>query len=81
MIDKELLAILACPDTHQGLQQAPEELLGRINARIARGEQRNVGGALVTEPLESGLVREDQKILYPVREEIPVLLVEEGLPV
>ena len=40
----------------------------------------NVGGQTVTEAIESGLVREDGTILYPVREGIPVLLVEEGLP-
>ncbi len=79
MIDKELLAILACPETHQPLAEASRELLARVNARIARGEQKNVGGDTVSDALEEGLVREDGRIVYPVREGIPVLLVEEGL--
>ena len=41
----------------------------------------NVGGAAVTEALEAGLVREDRKVVYPIRDSIPVLLIDEGLPV
>lgn len=81
MIDKELLAILACPETHQPLALADTALLQRVNARIAAGGVKNVGGAAVQEPLAAGLVREDQRIVYPVRDEIPVLLIDEGIPV
>ena len=31
--------------------------------------------------IDGGLLREDGRILYPVREGIPILLIEEGLPV
>jgi len=79
MIDKELLAILACPATHQGLAEASAELLARVNARILRGELANVAGLSVSETIEGGLVREDGRLLYPVRDGIPVLLVEEGM--
>jgi uncharacterized protein len=34
----------------------------------------------VTELLDGGLVRSDRKILYPIREDIPVMLIEEGIP-
>jgi uncharacterized protein YbaR (Trm112 family) len=27
-----------------------------------------------------GLVRADNKILYPIREDIPVMLIDEGIP-
>ena len=80
MIDPELLAILVCPESHQPLAEAPQELVQRVNERVSRGELANVGGAKVTEALDGGLVRKDQKILYPVRQGIPVLLIEEGLP-
>ncbi|MEM7306146.1 MAG: Trm112 family protein [Planctomycetota bacterium] len=79
MIDKELLDILACPETHQPLALADEALLERVNARIAAGGAKNVGGADVTEALAAGLVREDGKVVYPIRDEIPVLLIDEGL--
>ena len=80
MIDKDLLDILACPETHQRLSEARPMMIEATNTRIAAGELRNVGGEAVGEPLESGLVREDGRVLYPVRDGIPVLLIHEGLP-
>lgn len=79
MIDKDLLAILACPATHQPLAEADAALLARLNATIAAGGARTVGGGKVSEALEAGLVREDRQVLYPIRDGIPVLLAEEGI--
>lgn len=79
MIDKELLQILACPQTHQSLALADAAVLARVNAAIEAGRQNNVGGKPVSEKLAEGLVREDRKVVYPVRDGIPVLLVDEGL--
>jgi uncharacterized protein YbaR (Trm112 family) len=81
VIDKDLLAILACPDTRQPLALAGGEVIERINSAIRAGTQKNVGGALVDTALEAGLVREDGARVYPIRDGIPVLLSEEGLPV
>ncbi len=80
MIDPELLAILVCPDTHQPLALADEAVLERLNAAVAAGEAKNAGGEAVTEKVEEGLVREDGTVLYPIRDSIPVLLIEEGIP-
>jgi uncharacterized protein YbaR (Trm112 family) len=80
MIDEELLEILCCPETRQSLALAAPEVLERVNAAIAAGRQRKVGGETVAEPIEAGLVRADGKVLYPIREGIPELLIEEGLP-
>ena len=79
-IDKDLLQILACPETHQPLAEADAALLERVNTRIGAGECKNVGGNPVEEKLDGGLVREDGKILYPIRDSIPVLLIDEGIP-
>lgn len=79
MIDKDLLKILACPETHQPLSEAGAEVLQAINERIAAGSCENVGGEQVETPLEAGLVREDGTIVYPIRDSIPVLLVDEGI--
>jgi len=80
VIDPELLAILVCPDTHQPLALADEAVLERLNAAVAAGEAKNAGGEAVTEKVEEGLVREDGTVLYPIRDSIPVLLIEEGIP-
>lgn len=79
MIDQDLLEILACPETHQALAVAPPPLLERVNRWIAGGKATNRGGKAVLEVLKEGLVRADQQVLYPVRDGIPVLLVDEGL--
>lgn len=80
MIDKELLSILACPDTRQSLAEADAALIERVNALVAAGKATNKGGKPVAEKLEAGLVREDKKIVYPIRDGIPVLLIDEGIP-
>jgi uncharacterized protein YbaR (Trm112 family) len=79
MIDPELLEILACPDTHQPLTMADDALVGSLNAAIEGGGLQNVGGSPVEGPLDGGLVREDGAVVYPIRDRIPVLLVDEGI--
>jgi uncharacterized protein len=34
----------------------------------------------VNEKIDGGLIRADGKFLYPIRRNIPVMLVDEGLP-
>lgn len=79
-VDQELLAILCCPDTKQDVTLADEDLITRLNERIAKGELKNKAGQAVTEKLDGGLIRADRKVLYPIREDIPVMLIEEGIP-
>lgn len=81
MIDKDLLQILACPETHQPLEEAGAALIQRINDKIRASAARNKAGVAVKDPLEAGLVRQDGQIVYPIRDGIPVLLIDEGIPV
>ncbi len=80
MFDTELLKILCCPETHQGLSLAEPALVDRLNQQVAAGTLRNRGGISVTEKLDAGLLRADHKYLYPVRNGIPVMLVDEAIP-
>lgn len=80
MIDPELLQILACPDNRESMTLAPEDLVTRLNSAIAAGKITNRGGEPVRVPLEGGLVRGDRRYLYPIRDDIPILLVEEAIP-
>lgn len=79
-IDKDLLAILCCPDTKQDVSLADAALIATLNEAVSRGQFKNKANKPVTEPLDGGLVRSDRKILYPIRENIPVMLIEEGIP-
>lgn len=77
--DLSCLSILCCPETQQSLAVADGALLDRVNQGISRGILVNVGQKLVPDQIEAGLVRADQKVIYPIRENIPVLLIEEGI--
>ncbi len=81
MIDKTLLDILVCPETKQPLSVAEQELLTRVNASIDAGSTTNRGGDTVTEALAEALVREDGGVLYPVRDGIPIMLIDESIAV
>jgi uncharacterized protein YbaR (Trm112 family) len=41
---------------------------------------KNKGGEPVEAPLAGGLVREDNTLLYPIVDGIPVLLIDEAIP-
>ena len=79
MIDKELLDILACPETKEPVHLADQALVDELNARIERGEIANRGGQKVETPMGGGLVREDGKYLYRIEDEIPIMLIDEAL--
>ena len=78
-VDPELLEILICPETRQPVRAATPEELARVNERIRSGELRNRGGDPVGTELGEALVREDGRVLYPVDDGIPVMLVEESI--
>ncbi len=79
MIDKQMLEILVCPQDRTPLRPAQQQLLARLNRAIAAGGVRDVGGQTVRELLQAGLVRQDQTLLYPVVDDIPVLLVDKAI--
>ena len=80
MVDPELLKLLCCPETHQPLHLANAAVVDELNQRIGSAELRNRAGRKIAEKIEAGLVREDGKCLYPVRKRIPVMLLEEAIP-
>lgn len=81
MVDQELLDILVCPETKQPVRLADGELLERLNAAITAGHAANRGGESVTKPVLEGLIREDGRFVYPVRDDIPIMLIDEAIPV
>lgn len=78
-VDPELVSILACPETKEPVTLASGELVARINEMIRAGDVKNRGGEAVSETIDGGLVREDRRFLYPIREDIPIMLIEEAI--
>lgn len=78
-VSQELLDILVCPETKQPVSPASREVLAKLADDIRAGRVRNRGGTQLGEPPTEGLVREDGKVLYPVDDDIPVMLIEESI--
>ena len=78
-INQELLDILVCLETRQSLNLAEAGELADINQRIARGELATRRGARVREPIDGALVRADRQYFYPIRDDIPIMLIDEAV--
>jgi uncharacterized protein YbaR (Trm112 family) len=80
MVDQQLLDILVCPETKQALHMADPEALQRLNDAIGHGSVVNRGGRKLEATVSEGLVREAGDLLYPIRDDIPIMLVDEAIP-
>ena len=80
MVDPQLMTILVCPETRTPLHAADDAVIARLNREVTQGRLKNRSGRVVAGPIEGGLVREDGKYLFPVIDSIPVMLIDESIP-
>ena len=80
-IDQKILDILVCPETQQKLSLASKEIIATLNKKSANDTLYNRAHKKISQPIEGGLIRSDQKIVYPVHAGIPLLIIEEGIEV
>lgn len=78
--DLRLLDIVCCPATHLPLKLMPESTLARLNAAIGAGRLRYRDDSPVTDPLDQALVTADDRLAYAIRDDIPLLLEEQAIP-
>jgi uncharacterized protein YbaR (Trm112 family) len=78
-VDGKLLEILCCPVSKTPLTVLGQEKLEKLNKTIKDGDALYVNGEKIPEPLQEGLITEDGKVIYPVQDNIPVLLEEKGI--
>ncbi|WP_158404395.1 Trm112 family protein [Candidatus Xiphinematobacter sp. Idaho Grape] len=55
--------------------------LEELNLRVCSGTLLNQLGQTVCQPLKAALIREDGNVAYPVRDDIPFLLLEEAITI
>lgn len=79
-MDRKLLDILACPATRQPLAMLDSRGLAALNDAIAAGSVQRTDGTPQRDAVREALVTRDRKLAYRIDDGIPVLLVEEGIP-
>ena len=79
MLNQELLKILVCPESKQDLDLGEDEFVSRLNAAISEGRISNRAGKKVEEKIDGVLIRKDGQYFYLIREDIPIMLIEEGV--
>ena len=77
--DSAVLDILCCPLTQMPLEPLRSDRLARLNECIAAGTVKNESRQIVSDPVAAALVTRDGKLAYPVRDGIPVLLIDQGI--
>lgn len=80
MLDPELLEMLCCPETRTDLTLATDAERATLNAAIQAGRVKNRAGVQVSEVISDALIRADRKVAYLVRHDIPVMLIDEAIP-
>jgi uncharacterized protein YbaR (Trm112 family) len=78
-VNGKLLEILCCPVSKTPLRVLGQQKLVHLNEAIKSGDALYVDGEKVTDPLQEGLITEDGKVIYPVQDDIPILLEEKGI--
>jgi len=78
-ISSRLLDILCCPVSHQPLRPLEKSRLKKLNALIGKGEVLHVDDTPVESPLKAALITRDDKVIYAIDDDIPVLLPDRGI--
>jgi uncharacterized protein YbaR (Trm112 family) len=78
-VDGKLLEILCCPVSKMPLTRLSSARLDKLNAAIRAGEVQTIHGEVVEQALHEALITEDSKVIYPVIDNIPILLEEKGI--
>ena len=78
-VDRKLLEILCCPVTKTPVQRLDSRRLQKLNQAIEQGAVQFVDGAAVEKSLEEALITEDNRVIYPVEDGIPVMLEDKGI--
>jgi len=79
MIDPVLAEMLVCPENHMPVREAGPSTIQALNTAIAAGKVKNKAGEAVSEAVDGLLVREDGARAYIIRDDIPIMLMDESV--
>lgn len=71
--------MLRCPEDRSPLTFADDSLVAKLNAAVAAGKLQNRGGKPIEKKLDGALLRADGKVAYAIVDQIPILLIDEGI--
>ena len=78
-MDQALLDIPCDPVSKTPLIALDKADLGKLNEAIAGGDVVTVEGEPVPSALEAALITEDRRVIYPIEDDIPILLADRGI--
>ena len=80
-MDPNLLNIICCPVTREKLSIATSQQLEFINAEIANSKLTKLDGSIAEKSQSKALINAAKTLLYPVEEDIPILLESEAIEI
>lgn len=79
MLSAQFLAMLCCPEDRSKLSVADAALVAQLNSAVASGRLKSRGGQKIEKRLDGALIRADGRLIYPIIDQIPILLIDEAI--
>ncbi|MYB34555.1 MAG: Trm112 family protein [Gammaproteobacteria bacterium] len=80
-INKELLTLLVCPVTKLPVRLLSRPNLQILNQMISEGNVQNAAGQSVDAQFSQALITQNNTMIYPVNDGIPIMLEDQAIPV